>query len=370
MRFRSLIFCLLTALLFCLSAKAQKTTDSTSTDTTKAKNLSFVALPLAFYLPETSLGFGAAGAMNFQFGGVSDSLKKSQVLFGGAYTLMKQILTYANYNLYAKQDRFWLKGEVGYYRYFYFFYGIGPKAKLENEETYEVQFPRIRLDAMTRITTKSYFGFRYIFDYYDMIKVQEGGFFDQHMVAGSDGGSISGIGPLYILDTRDNVYSSRSGYKLEASATLFHKATGSSFNYGQINLDASWFKMPFKNYKHVFGAQIISENQWGNVPFFGLSKVGSPKMMRGYYQGRFTDQTQLAAQVEYRLPLFWNLESVLFASSVMIGKSFSDFKFSQAIPAYGTGLRIVLKEAERLKVRLDAAKGEQWNFYVTFNEAF
>lgn len=346
--------------------------DSTAADSVKKKKVNFIALPLAFYLPETELGFGAAGALNFRIGDQNDSLKQSQILFGGAYTLLNQVLSYANFNIFAKQEKLWFKGEVGYYRYFFYFYGLGPKSQLADEETYNVGFPRIRLDAMHKTSAKSYLGFRYIFDAFDITRVDSGGFLDQKLFLGYDGGSISGIGPLFILDTRDNIYSSMTGYKVEASATLFNQALGSSFNYSQVNLDISGFIQPFKKYKHVLGAQIISESQWGDVPFFALSQVGSPKMMRGFYRGRYTDKKQLSIQAEYRMPVIWKLQSVVFASTAFVGDSYDKFNFRDAIPAYGTGLRFVLKEAERLKVRIDVAKGigEPVNFYVTFNEAF
>lgn len=352
-------------------AMAQKA-DTTTTDSTKKKKVNFIALPLAFYLPETELGFGAAGALNFRIGDQNDSLKQSQILFGGAYTLLNQVLSYANYNIFAKQEKYWLKGEVGYYRYFFYFYGVGPKSVLEDEETYNVRFPRIRLDAMQKTSANSYLGFRYIFDAFDITRVDSGGFLDQKLVNGYEGGRISGVGPLFILDTRDNIYSSMSGYKVEASANLFNKVLGSSYNYSQVNLDLSGFIQPFKKYKHVLGAQIISENQWGDVPFFALSQVGSPKMMRGFYRGRYTDKKQLSIQAEYRLPLVWKLQSVVFGSTAFVGDNYGEFNLKDAIPAYGTGLRFVLKEAERLKVRIDVAKGigEPVNFYVTFNEAF
>lgn len=346
--------------------------DTVSTDTIKKKKVNFIALPLAFYLPETELGLGAAGALNFRIGDQNDSLKQSQILFGGAYTLLNQVLSYANFNIFAKKEKYWLKGELGYYRYFFYFYGIGPTSVIEDEETYNVRFPRIRLDAMQQTSTSSYFGFRYIFDDFNVTRVDSGGFLDKKLVLGYEGGRLSGLGPLFILDTRDNIYSSMSGYKLEASATLFNKAIGSTYSYGQVNIDLSGFIQPFKKYNHVLGAQLLSENQWGNVPFFALSQVGSPKMMRGFYRGRYTDKKQLSLQVEYRLPVIWKLEQVFFASTAFVADRYSDIKLNEAIPAFGTGTRFILKKSERLKVRFDIAKGigEPVNFYVTFNEAF
>lgn len=343
---------------------AQQPSDSLETE----KKVSVVALPLLFFTPETSLGFGAAGVLNIK--GSDSTIQTSQLLFGGAYTLFNQVLTYANYNLYLDKERYWLKGEIGYYKYFFYYYGIGPDTRLSDEETYEVAFPRFRTDALGRVGKNSYFGVRYWLENHRMLVLDSAGLLDSNRPLGWDGGTISGLGSVYILDTRDNVYSASSGYKIELSAMGFHEAIGSEFRYLQANTDFSVFFTPWKKYRHVFGAQVQSETLFGDVPFFALSRLGSARMMRGYYSGRFLDQKQMAAQMEYRFPLFWRLEQTLFASTAFIGNDFDDWALSKAKTAIGSGLRLVLNKNDRIKVRLDVAYGEELNFYVTFNEAF
>ncbi len=356
-------FLLVSLLLFCsFSSRSQDSTEA-------PKKVSLIALPLLFFTPETSLGYGAAGALNLRLGDNPES-QSSQILFGAARTLFNQTLLYTNYNVYLNEDKYWLKGEFGYYDFFFFYYGIGPETRLEDEETYEVQFPRIKLDAMHRLGTKAYWGVRYWMDSYNHLDADAGGLIDNVRPAGFNGGTISGLGPVFILDTRDNVYSSAKGYKLEMATVLYHEALGSQFRYAQAFLDAAVFTRPWKKYKHVIGAQLLSENTWGDVPFFALPKLGGSKVMRGYYQGRFVDQKQMAAQVEYRFPLFWRLEQTLFTSASFIGKHHEDWRFDQMITAAGSGLRFVVNQNDRIKIRFDVAYGEEVNFYFTFNEAF
>lgn len=361
----SLILCLL---LLAFSAKVCAQTPD-STNKSEDKNVRFIALPLVFFLPETSLGFGGAGAVNFRFG-EDTTTQSSQVLFGGAYTLFDQVLSYANFNLYPAQGKYWLKGEVGFYRYFYYFYGIGPEAKSANEETYKFTLPRVRLDATRKLNESSFLGFRYWFDQYNISEIDSTGILFNDAPIGQTGGRVSGIGPVFIYDTRDNVYSSRKGYRVELSTLFFEDFIASDYRYLQASLDAVWFTQPWKNLEHVFGVQLLSDNQWGDVPFFSLSQVGSPKMMRGYYRGRYTDKKQIAAQIEYRFPLFWRLEQTVFTSAALIGSDYDRWRIDQAIPAVGSGLRFVVNEDDRIKVRFDVAYGEELNFYLTFNEAF
>lgn len=69
-------------------------------DSSTTKNTSFFALPLIFSTPETSLGFGAAGILSYRQKELSDTLLPSQIQFGFAYTLNKQLLSYTSFQLY------------------------------------------------------------------------------------------------------------------------------------------------------------------------------------------------------------------------------------------------------------------------------
>jgi len=105
-------------------------------DTTTYKpkdDLSLSGFPVVFFLPETSLSFGAAGILVFN-AGKKKAWRKSQISLGFAYTLKNQILNFVPYELYFKQN--WkLNGEVGYYRYFFNYYGIGSDTQEENLES-------------------------------------------------------------------------------------------------------------------------------------------------------------------------------------------------------------------------------------------
>ena len=84
-----------------------------------------VGIPILFYGPETSLGFGAAGFFTFKLPPQDSLVRPSQINIGAAYTLEKQILTYSSYDLWTKNNLFNFTGEFGYYRYFYDFWGVG-----------------------------------------------------------------------------------------------------------------------------------------------------------------------------------------------------------------------------------------------------
>ena len=149
---------LLVAITFCLSISlvAQTTVDSIQ----PSRNNLF-AIPLVFTSPETNWSFGALGTYTFRFKGESNTSRPSQLSVATAYTLNKQILFYVPFRLYWKDEKYLTYGELGYYKYNYFFHGIGNDQNPQFEELYDVNFPRIRWNMLYQIDPKTYVGIRY-----------------------------------------------------------------------------------------------------------------------------------------------------------------------------------------------------------------
>jgi len=143
--------------------------DSISSVYNAKEDFSVSAFPIAFFLPETGLAFGGLGMTVFN-AGKEKAWRKSQVQLGVAYTLKKQFLLFVPYELYLKNN--WkFSGELGYYRYFYNYYGIGVNS-LENDlETYDANFPRLISSLLYRFNDKILAGFLYILYVLDIPKV-------------------------------------------------------------------------------------------------------------------------------------------------------------------------------------------------------
>ncbi|MEN0004414.1 MAG: hypothetical protein AAF798_09730 [Bacteroidota bacterium] len=112
-------------LLLCTTCYITHTTLHAQQDSIPDKRINFFAVPLVFLTPETSWGFGAASVLSFKLPSQAAEHRPSQLQLGGAYTLNDQILLYLPFQFFAKQDRYNIYGELGYYRYNYFYYGIG-----------------------------------------------------------------------------------------------------------------------------------------------------------------------------------------------------------------------------------------------------
>ncbi|MGV9012136.1 MAG: BamA/TamA family outer membrane protein [Flavobacteriales bacterium] len=374
--------------LFCwVLVLAPWTVNAQSDSTRDAHKLKVIALPGVFSSPETSVGFGALGIGTFRFRGEPDSSRASQVSIGLSYTLLDQVLVYVPYQLFWSHEKYKLYGELGWYRYVYSYYGIGPQHGNETREDYDVTYPRVRVNLLRRAGRSTYVGVRYWLDdrtdlHYDPI----GGLYDGTIV-GKAGGITSGIGPVVNLDTRDNIFLPFSGVLAEASVLVNDDALGSDHAFVQTSVEVSGF-IPLRRIsispgdqrlnQPVLGLNLLATATDGDVPFYALGLLGGAKHMRGYYEGFFRDKRMIEGQAELRWPLFnrwrgnWKRFGVAgFGGLGSVAPSVKALALDDAVYTYGAGLRILLDRKQGINLRVDYARGTGTSgFYLTIGEAF
>lgn len=357
-------------LFLCLTFGCQLFAAAPSSVADTTKDYSFIVLPLVFSTPETSWGFGGATNVTFRFKGEPKTTRPSQFQLGFAYTLNKQLLSYLPFQLFLKEEKYKVYGELGYYRYVYFYYGNGNNTLKADREVFNVNYPRIRLNGLYGINKKWFVGLRYWLDDYDIVEVEEGGILDtDNSIVGRTGGLLSGGGLVVNYDTRDHLFTPRTGMLAELVLFGNQKFLGSDFNFQKIYLDIAAYFPVGKN--STLAAQVYSELTAGEVPFNQLSLLGGTKRMRGYLEGRFRDKQYLTSQVEYRFPLFWRLGMTAFMTTGRVGPTVGDLFEADWYYTYGLGLRIMLDTEARVNLRVDVGFGEDTSgFYLTFGEAF
>ncbi len=75
---------------------------------------------------------------------------------------------------------------------------------------------------------------------------------------------------------------------MEFSSYFYRSFFGSDFNFEKLSFEYSHFYPLFR--KHVIAYQFISENTFGDVPFFAMPKFGGSEMLRGYAEGRYLEK--------------------------------------------------------------------------------
>ena len=336
-------------------------------DTLKRSTL--IPLPIVFFTPETSWGFGAAGIYSFHFKQDSINSRPSQIQFGFAYTLRNQVLSYLPFQLFFKNGKYKVYGELGYYRYLYEFSGIGNEDHQENSELFSVNYPRVRLNALAQIRPNLFAGLRYWMDDYDIVKIETNGLLANGMIPGSSGGFLSGFGLVSNYDTRDKIFYPFRGQYAEMVVFFNNKFFGSDFNYTKFIFDGSTY---FQNrWNHILALNVYAEMTAGNPPFNQLSLLGGTKRMRGYLEGVYRDKQYLTFQAEYRVPLFWRIGIVVFGGYGMVENDFKDFKGKHLRYSIGGGLRLLLDKKQKVNLRFDAGFGQNTSgLYITVSEAF
>ena len=337
--------------------------DSLKTD----KKVSILPLPVIFSTPETGLGFGALTSGVFNLGNRSNT-RTSNVQILGAYTVNNQIITRINNNIFTKGEQYNLFGEISYFDFPILYYGIGNNTEEENEEELGYQIVNFQQRLLKQFKKGDFLGVQYRFSRVFDVDYSPINLTDSISVRGG-AGTVSGFGPAYVHDTRDNVLNSSEGNFLELSATFHAGFLGSDFNFTRYRIDYRRFwKL---NDQSVLATQFLGEFNNGDVPWNELAQMGGDQIMRGYYQGRYRDKNQVALQGEYRRQLIPWIGVVAFAAVGEVGNSIDDISISNFKWTAGGGLRIMVNKRERTNVRIDYGIGNGPNgLYFGFAEAF
>lgn len=330
-------------------------------------------LPLLYYTPDTRFAAGAMGVYYFRTGDTSSELGRktrlSYIKLLADYTQNKQLDIWSSWNIFTNQEKYLFKGELRYRNFPDRYYGVGNNTPDANMETYSYDFVSAKLLGLKQIYNKMFVGLDYLITYQYNFKHSDNGELIKGTVPGYKGGVSSALGFVYTYDKRDNVVSAWEGYLFEVSSYYNNKVFGSNFDYATVNVTFNRY-ISLKP-KHVLAINSVANFNSNGVPFIEMAKVGNDDILRGYARNRYRDLNYVAAQVEYRYPIWQRFGGVLFTGIGDVFGKTSDLQLNLLKYTYGAGLRFAINKKERLNVRFDYGwgRGEQ-SFYITLTEAF
>ena len=291
----------------------------------------------------------------------------SAITFGAAYSQNKQLLIYLPFNVFIDRNKYYLFGEAGYYLYSYKFYGLGTHEV--PEELYDVDYPRVKLNALVRVAPRLYLGVKYDFEYYNIVGTDSGGVLETGMIPGAKGSTTSGGGPELVYDSRDSVFYPRKGIFGVASFSAYGKGTGADHSFNKWQLDVA-------AYHRLFADVILALNSYtsivtGDAPFQQQSILGGNKRGRGYYEGRYIDNNLSILQAELRFPVYRRFGLAVFGHGAALGNEQRFLRTDDIKWGYGAGIRFNANRKEHYNARLDFAFGPGTSgIYLTIGEAF
>jgi hypothetical protein len=338
---------------------------STPADSLKSK---IGAMPSVFYTPETRLGAGALIYSHFKFNKNDSILKKSNTQSYISYTINKQFAFSNDYQLWLKQNKFYLTGAVDYTKTPQFFYGIGNDTK-ENDRV-NVSFDLIKIHSknLMQVYKNIYSGI--VFQYQQVYK------HDVHLMSpsarelyGNMGYAAKGLGPILIIDNRNNPLNPSKGSYLEASYIDYKNIIDNENMFVSFTFDARKYHTFFK--KLIWNGNAYFAFNKGAVPYRMLPQLGGARFLRGYYAGRFSDNNMFVLQQEFRMPIYKMIGMAAFGGVGEVAKTIPDFRKNELHYDYGVGLRIRVNKKENTNIRIDYGfTKDSQGLYIVFAEAF
>jgi hypothetical protein len=331
----------------------------------------WVAAPVPISNPTLGSGLAGGGGYIYRVDPADDVSPPTMTGMGGMYTSNKSWALAGMHDMKWKRDRFRLNAMGGFGNINMDFSG---KGLIPGDD--EIRIPVnirgafVETDFEGRIFERVFVGPRFV-GFFSETRLN----FPQLPVPPDfpelvqDIKTIS-LGFKLMRDTRDSVFYPREGSWADFTAAFYREGIGSDFNYEKYMASLNVYQSLSPT--QVIAARVSTCGVNGDTPFFDLCFLGMEEDLRGYRLGAFQDERMLAAQVEYRLELFWRLGVVGFVGVGQVAAGFDEFKKSNWLPGAGFGFRILVSKENHVNLRVDFAWGRAGNnaTYVNGAEAF
>jgi len=345
--------------------------DEDTVEKKKDKSKGLIPLPLLYYTPDTRLAYGAMAVKYFKLrSSKTDTITRlsyTKLLID--YTQNRQLDIWGSWNIFTSEEKYIIKGEARYRNFPDRFYGVGNRTSLDANEFYSYDLITMKILGLRRIGDRIFAGVDYQITNFYNVKKETDGQLIKGDIPGSFGGLNSGVGLVFTIDRRDNVFNSHKGMFLELSSYFYHNYLGSDFVFNNYNVTYNKY-FPLKD-KHTLAVQFVGNFNTGQTPFYNLSPVGGDEILRGYAKNRYRDLNFMGTQAEYRFPIWWRLGGVTFAGVGDVFNSMNDINYKYLKFSYGAGLRLNLNKKENVNIRVDYGFGlNSQGFYLSIGEAF
>lgn len=328
----------------------------------------FLLAPQLDRSPETGFLTGIYYLQMFKIGHDS-TVRTSNTETTLSVTERKQFLCEVNNTLLFHKEKYILRGVNIFSKFNEYFWGIGNNSQEVNREAVEFNFYQVTQRLTQSFAYHIFAGVQYQFYQVDHVESQICGLLDTQPIAGEKGSKTSGLGLLFLYDSRDNVINPSQGAYLDVSNYINSKAFGSTFEFNNFTIDARRYINVLP--KQILALQGLMNFNNGAIPFRQLATMGGDIMMRGMYKGRYRDNNMMALQAEYRFKVWKFIGLTVFGSGAEVAHSVNNFNTSDIRYTYGFAFRFMFIAHERVNVGIDFGFGRNTSaIYLGSGEAF
>ncbi len=180
-------------------------------------------------------------------------------------------------------------------------------------------------------------------------------------------GKIRSLTPIFVYDTRDNIFNPKEGTYDVVSLEYAGGFLDGDFDFIKIN-------GTFAGYFNVIKDQVLALRVMGgmantSLPSFEKFEIGGVNTLRGYNFGEFRGDNMLLFNLEYRIPLSTNFQGVVFVDYGSVWDyggiiDFNNFKLGK-----GVGIRV---DTPLGPIRLDYGMSEErhGSLYFSIGQTF
>ncbi|TRZ42004.1 BamA/TamA family outer membrane protein [Robertkochia solimangrovi] len=348
----------ITILSFPISINAQQVTDSLQNDK-KQKKIDLTVMPFINYNRDLKFMFGVIPMAMYRPMKNDTISPKSLSGISAVYTTNGSYFIALFNKLYLSEDTWRINffAVTGDHNSQFFmddldapgFYDYGTKTSI------------ISIGAQRKIMEHLYGGLTYTFSYFDTDYEDE--------VQPSSITRTHGIELSALWDTRSDVYYPYNGRKVRLRWITYPEWFGNESNANRVVTILNQYYGVRKD-TDVIAARFFGSFGLGDIPFEQQVTLGG-KDIRGYSEGKYRGDGQIAIQGEYRYNFSQKMGLVGFAGlSTIYGSDTEDFNWD-LYPGIGVGYRYRAFKAVKFNIGLDAAVGKgDWGLYFRIGEAF
>jgi hypothetical protein len=256
------------------------------------------------------------------------------------------------------------------------FYGLGPETTIADRTAYNREWLDIWLNASIFNARKLTFHIRFGFEVNSIFGGQTSAhtsiteIYDNETLPGLETGvQLARIQFGFRFNSLVRPGEPLSGNESLIYGGYYQQIAGIDYNFWGAGLDLRQYINIFKN--RVLQLRIAGEakRQIDNktIPFYSLSTIGVREFVRGYTRGRFFDRDMAMASVEYRIPLWYKIDSSLFFDVGQVSDNIFKERTIKNLE-YGIGMGFRLWTPKKLVATFQfAVSPERIRFYFVWN---